>query len=159
MLVPIKPKALGADDVGVRQEPLGSVHHRIELRDHAFSDREICWRRGDVEVAEGYFGGGTKLRCSSMLSSSGGATLRGRRRSSLVSTKYRMLSLGGMTRNGVRTNSVASDIRSFLVRADLSGTCFCGHVHRVVFETTAVSRTRFSRPRHHQLMQEIRRHK
>lgn len=32
---------------------------RMELRDHAFSDREVCWFRGDTEVASGYFGGGT----------------------------------------------------------------------------------------------------
>lgn len=30
---------------------------RYELRDHAFSDREISWFRGEVEVAHGYFGG------------------------------------------------------------------------------------------------------
>jgi len=32
---------------------------RYELRDHAFGDREVSWLRGDVEVADGYFGGGT----------------------------------------------------------------------------------------------------
>ena len=31
---------------------------RLENRDHYFSDREVFWVRGDVEVAEGYFGGG-----------------------------------------------------------------------------------------------------
>lgn len=32
---------------------------RYESRDHAFGDREIYWTREDVEVAEGYFGGGS----------------------------------------------------------------------------------------------------
>ena len=49
---------------------------RIELRDHAFSDREICWRRGDVEVAEGYFGGGT-AQVFIHAEFSGGATFEG----------------------------------------------------------------------------------
>jgi hypothetical protein len=31
---------------------------RYESRDHSFGDREIYWTREDVEVAEGYFGGG-----------------------------------------------------------------------------------------------------
>lgn len=30
---------------------------RVELRDHAFSDREITWHIGDEEIASGYFGG------------------------------------------------------------------------------------------------------
>lgn len=33
---------------------------RLELRDHAFGDREITWMIGDEEVAGGYFGGGDK---------------------------------------------------------------------------------------------------
>lgn len=33
---------------------------RRELRDHAFGDREVCWMLQDSEVAEGYFGGGSK---------------------------------------------------------------------------------------------------
>jgi hypothetical protein len=32
---------------------------RFELRDHAFGDREVYWKREDVEVGEGYFGGGS----------------------------------------------------------------------------------------------------
>lgn len=31
---------------------------RFELRDHAFGDRELCWFREEVEVADGYFGSG-----------------------------------------------------------------------------------------------------
>jgi len=31
---------------------------RLENRDHYFSDREVYWKRGESEVAEGYFGGG-----------------------------------------------------------------------------------------------------
>lgn len=34
--------------------------HRLELRDHAFGDREITWTLLDVEVAGGYFGGGSR---------------------------------------------------------------------------------------------------
>lgn len=32
---------------------------RYESRDHAFNDREVFWRRDEIEVADGYFGGGT----------------------------------------------------------------------------------------------------
>ena len=32
---------------------------RFESRDHAFNDREVYWRLGEAEVAEGYFGGGS----------------------------------------------------------------------------------------------------
>lgn len=31
---------------------------RLELRDHAFGDREVTWTKKDGLVAEGYFGGG-----------------------------------------------------------------------------------------------------
>jgi hypothetical protein len=37
---------------------LGSCK-RYESRDHYFNDREVYWSRGDSEVAEGYFGGGS----------------------------------------------------------------------------------------------------
>jgi len=32
---------------------------RFESRDHAFNEREVFWRRGENEVADGYFGGGS----------------------------------------------------------------------------------------------------
>jgi len=41
-----------------RASNLLGVCTRYESRDHAFGDREVFWRRGEVEVADGYFGGG-----------------------------------------------------------------------------------------------------
>lgn len=32
---------------------------RHEVRDHVFGDREVYWKLGELEIADGYFGGGS----------------------------------------------------------------------------------------------------